>query len=299
MARILCVGLATQDFIFSVDELPSRPEKTRARAMVAAGGGLAATAAVAVARLGGQAMLATRLGDDFVGNHIVAELLRERIDCALVRRFPGTTSSVSAVLVLPDGERLVVNHADDAIPDHPSWLPAELPDDIAAVHGDTRWEAGALHMFAIARQKGVPAVLDVERAPQRAELLRAATHAVFSAQALREYLRQSDLPAAVASLAARHGTFIAVTDGAHGTFFAGPDGQGHVPSFPVRVVDTLGAGDTFHGAMTLGLGEGMDEAAALRFASAAAALKCTRFGGRAGIPSRGETEDFLRLHTTR
>jgi sulfofructose kinase len=296
MARVLCVGLATQDFIFSVDELPSRPEKTRARAMVAAGGGLAATAAVAVARLGGEVTLATRLGDDFIGDQIVSELMGEGVDCALVQRFPGTTSSVSAVLVLPDGERLVVNHGDDAIPDDPTWLPAKLPDKIAAVHGDTRWEAGALHMFAAARGKGVPAVLDVERAPEREELLGAATHAVFSAQGLREYLRQSDIPAAVASLAKRHGTFIAVTDGAQGTFFAGPSGQGHVPSFPVRAVDTLGAGDTFHGALTLGLGEGMDEVTALRFASAAAALKCTRFGGRAGIPSRAETDEFLRRH---
>jgi sulfofructose kinase len=297
MARILCVGLATQDFIFSVDELPSRPEKTRARAMVAAGGGLAATAAVAVARLGGQAVLATRLGDDFIGDQILSELTGEGVDCALVRRFPGTTSSVSAVLVLPDGERLVINHGDDAIADDPSWLPAKLPDDIAAVHGDTRWEAGALHMFTVARRKGVPAVLDVERAPQHGEVLGAATHAVFSAPALREYMGESDIPAAVASLAAQHGTFIAVTDGACGTFFAGPRGQGHVPSFPVKALDTLGAGDTFHGALTLGLGERMDEAGALRFASAAAALKCTRFGGRAGIPSRAETDEFLRRHS--
>jgi sulfofructose kinase len=296
MARILCVGLATQDFIFSVDELPSRPEKTRARAMVAAGGGLAATAAVAVARLGGDAVLATRLGDDFIGDQILSELMRERIDCAFVRRFPGATSSVSAVLVLPDGERLVVNHGDDAISDDASWLPAELPDDIAGVHGDTRWEAGALHLFAAARRKGVPVVLDVEHAPMHGALLEAATHAVFSAQAIREYLGERDVAAAVATLAGRHGTFVAATDGAHGTYFAGPGGRGHAPSFPVKAVDTLGAGDTFHGALTLALGEGMNEADALRFASAAAALKCTRFGGRAGIPSRAETEDFLRRH---
>jgi len=66
------------------------------------------------------------------------------------------------------------------------------------------------------------------------------------------------------------------------------------PAFAVRAVDTLGAGDVFHGAFALAIGEGMPERRAVRFANAAAALKCTRFGGgRGGAPSRAEVERFL------
>jgi sugar/nucleoside kinase (ribokinase family) len=65
------------------------------------------------------------------------------------------------------------------------------------------------------------------------------------------------------------------------------------PAFPVHTVDTLGAGDIFHGAFTLAITEKQDLRSALRFASAAAALKCTRFGGAFACPQRPEVEAFL------
>ena len=68
----------------------------------------------------------------------------------------------------------------------------------------------------------------------------------------------------------------------------------HERAFAVPVVDTLGAGDIFHGAFALALGQGRSETLALRFANAAAALKCTRPGGGAGAPWRHEVEAFLK-----
>ena len=62
----------------------------------------------------------------------------------------------------------------------------------------------------------------------------------------------------------------------------------------MTAVDTLGAGDVWHGAFALRLAEGADELTAIRFASAAAALKCTRPGGRMGAPSRAEVAAFLK-----
>jgi sulfofructose kinase len=70
----------------------------------------------------------------------------------------------------------------------------------------------------------------------------------------------------------------------------------HDPAFPITAVDTLAAGDVWHGAFALGLAEGMPEREAVRFASATSALKCTRFGGRAGAPRRAEVERFLEEH---
>ena len=66
-----------------------------------------------------------------------------------------------------------------------------------------------------------------------------------------------------------------------------------LPVFAVEAVDTLGAGDSFHGGFALALAEGRDEVAAMRFGAAAAALKCTRFGGISGTPRRGEVEALL------
>jgi len=70
-------------------------------------------------------------------------------------------------------------------------------------------------------------------------------------------------------------------------------GVRHLPAFAVPVVDTLAAGDVFHGAFALELARGKAAADALRFAAAAAAIKCTRPGGRGGSPSRDEVEKFL------
>ena len=71
-------------------------------------------------------------------------------------------------------------------------------------------------------------------------------------------------------------------------------GQAQVmPTFPVHTVDTLGAGDVFHGAFALAIAEGSRIVDAMRFASAAAALKCTRFGGAFAAPDRAEVEGLL------
>jgi len=83
------------------------------------------------------------------------------------------------------------------------------------------------------------------------------------------------------------------TDGANGALWRQGAVVGHRPAFAVNSVDTLAAGDVFHGAFALALAEGREEAHSLRFAAGAAALKCTRFGGIAGTPARAEVERLL------
>ena len=114
-----------------------------------------------------------------------------------------------------------------------------------------------------------------------------------SAQALRLMTGVEDLSAALQSLRATLSGWLAVTDGPRGVFYLDGNGVKHYPAFAVDAVDSLGAGDVFHGAFALALAEGMNEQRALRFASAAAAIKCTRFGGRDGCPTRVELDAFL------
>jgi sulfofructose kinase len=297
MAGVLCVGIATQDFVFGLDAIPTTAEKHRARDLAVVGGGIAANAAVAVARLGARAMLATRLGDDTTGRDIVADLEAEGVDCALCRRFPGRRSSSSAVLVDARGERMVINYADEALPSGAGWLPQRLPDGIRAVMADTRWEEGGLALFAAARASGGFGVLDADRAVRHPELLSAATHVAWAAQALREATGIEDPREGLAVAAGRADAWMAVTDGGNGVWFTEGGAIAHEPAFSIVPVDTLGAGDVFHGALALGLAEGRDARSAVRFAAAAAALKCTRFGGRAGAPTRAELDAFMNDRT--
>jgi sulfofructose kinase len=293
MSSLLCVGIATLDYVYGVEALPTEGRKYRAGALEVVGGGIAANAAVAAARLGGEALLATRLGDDATGDAIRAELAAEGVDLALSNPVWGRRSPVSAIMVDPAGERMIVSYSDGDMPDEPDWLAQSLPKDVGAVLGDTRWEKGALRFFHLARQAGLPAILDGDRKPADPELLAAATHIAFSEVGLAELTGLDDPHAALHSLD-RGDCWLAVTMGPAGVLVAERGEIRHHPAFAVEAVDTLGAGDVWHGAFALALAEGRAETEAIRFASAAASIKCTRFGGRKGAPGRAEVERFLR-----
>lgn len=280
--------------MFGVAEFPARAQKHRAGSFEAVGGGPAATAAVAIARLGGTAQLAARIGDDEVGRLIAAELEDYGVDCRALRRCAGCVSSVSAVLVDRLGERLIVNYLDPQLPVEAGWLPEPHAVGALAVLADTRWPEGALAALESARRAGLPGVLDADvPVPADGRLLAAASHVAFSADALREYTGLEDLEEALQTVAVQTGTWCCVTAGAGGVHVAEPGRSWHEPAFTVAVVDTLGAGDVWHGAFALALAEGRGELPAVRFASAAAALKVGRRGGRRGAPSRGEVEALL------
>jgi sulfofructose kinase len=225
---------------------------------------------------------------------ISSELLAHGVDCGNLRRCPGCSSSASAVIVDARGERMIVNHLDPALPADPSWLPAAERVGAAAVLADTRWPEGALAALRAAREAGLPAVLDADRPiPSDGELLRAATHVAFSADALADYTGVADPARGLERAASELTGWCGVTVGRDGVLAQAGGELRHYPGFDVPVVDTLGAGDVWHGAFALALAEGRDEAAAVRFASAAAALKVQRKGGRSGAPTRAELDSFL------
>jgi sulfofructose kinase len=297
MASVLCIGISVLDYVFRVDSMPTRAEKYRSHDMATVGGGIAANAAVTVARQGGSSHLITRLGGDDLGRTILAQIAADGVDVGMSRQFDGVRSQMSCILVDKTGERMIISYADPAMPDGTDWLPSVLPAEVDAVLGDTRWESGSKHIMRLARLAAKPAVMDIDRRPHDAELIESCSHAALSAQAATEMTGRNDPREAVEVLAQRHSCWLAVTDGAHGVWWTDGGTVRHTPAFAIEARDTLGAGDAWHGAFALGLAEGMAEAEAVRYASAVAALKCMTFGGRAGIPDRAATEAFLRERT--
>jgi sugar/nucleoside kinase (ribokinase family) len=124
-------------------------------------------------------------------------------------------------------------------------------------------------------------------------LFRIATHVIFSAECLRATTGVDDLGAALARIAQTGDAFLAVTNGADDILWRDGATLRRSSVFAVKAVDSLGAGDAFHGAFTLALAEGREVAAAMRFAAAAAALKCTRLGGSLAAPTRAEVDGLL------
>ncbi|MFL1462300.1 PfkB family carbohydrate kinase [Roseococcus sp. DSY-14] len=273
---VIGLGSAVLDHLFRVGEIPSPPAKERATAYRAMVGGMAANAAIAVARLGGRAALWGRLGEDANGAAARAELEAEGVDCAGLRGFPGARTPVSAVVVDKRGERVTFGWRGEALPADPGWLPLERLRGAAGFHCDPRWPEGAAAALEAARH--LPTVLDAEKGEARIllELVPRARHAVFSEGGLANFAPgQRAAEALRRALAAGRTEVAAVTRGERGVLWlaAGMERAGEVPAFPVEAANTTGAGDVFHGAYALALAEGQPVPDALRFAAAAGALR--------------------------
>jgi sulfofructose kinase len=293
--RIICVGHAALDRIYRIEAFPPEPTKVRALEHVECGGGMAANAAVAIARLGGKAELWSRTGDDGAGNAIRAGLKAEKVDMRCVQGFDGARSSTSAIIVDGKGERLIVGQRDAGMPSGTSWLPLERIREADAVLGDVRWLEGIRAVFTRARKEKVPTILDADLGAREAlgGILKLTDYAIFCAPALREFApagSNADRLEHVLSLGPKHA---GVTLGREGYLWRERKENGRLPAFSVSVTDTTGAGDAFHGAFALMVAEGRPVPECVRVAAAVAALKCTRLGSRAGLPTRGELDAFL------
>ena len=296
MTRILCLGMSAMDAIYRVAAIPAVPTKILATGFSECGGGMAANASVAVARLGGAAHYWGRVGADPLGERILAELVREGVDVAMVRRVPGCASPSAAILVAPDGDRLVCAFNDPALDPDPAWLPLASVAGFPAVLSDVRWPQGARAVLGAARSAGRIAVLDGDVGPPDAilDLAGRATHAMFSEPGLSAVSGTDEPGAGLARVAGQVEATVGVTLGAAGFLWRDGSAERYVAAPRVAVIDTLAAGDVWHGAFTLALAEGSNIATAARFANTAAALKCTKPGGRAGAPSRAEVAAALR-----
>ena len=208
---------------------------------------------------------------------------------------PGLVTPISNIMIDPSGERTIVTFRDPELWKVRLPLDETLLDDCSAILTESRCAAFCTDLCAEARRRGIPVVVDVDRAMSLREgLLTASSHLVFSSEPLQETANVRDDGEALKKIAKLTPSFLAGTRGPQGTIWL--DEQGNLqqtPAFPVHTVDTLGAGDIFHGAFALAVTEKQELRQALRFASAAAALKCTRFGGAYAAPQRAEVEELL------
>lgn len=240
--------------------------------MISGGGAL--NAASAIASLGGTASLAGAIGDDELGAFLRRLMAVRQINDRLVSRIPGVSTSRSAILVTPDGDRTIINHRPPVLAQFDFAFPDDFAFDAALV--DTRWPEGAAQIAKAALRAGKPVVVDAE-APvaQAAKVLEGASHVVFSEQGLDDFCGGCD--AAALTLAQKQlGNWCAVTRGAKSVLCFDGTRFTEVPTFPTEAKNTLGAGDVWHGAFTLALANQLSETQAVHWANAAASLKVRR-----------------------
>jgi len=297
--QVCTVGHAAVDHCFDIDQFPSHPTKTPARGYRVISGGMAANASIAAVRLGAEVRLHGAIGDDEAGDFLVHRLEKCGVQCHYLQRVPDAGSSISAVVIDAHGERQIYNSRGEA-------LLRAAPLDVAGLAGcdvlmvDPRWMAGALAALQWARGAGVLSVMDGDISPQAdlRALAALADWAVFSESGLAAFAPGLSAPAALQAALDAGAQVAAVTLGAHGVkWLRRGTEQGGVQSlaaFEVQAQDTNGAGDVFHASLAIAITQGRTDRDAMRFASAAAALKCQRNGGVARGPDLQEVERFLR-----
>jgi sulfofructose kinase len=290
-------GVVSVDDLVYVDRYPPYGSKVQVQARQRQGGGLTGTALVAAARLGARAGYCGVLGDDELSRWTLEQFQREGVDCSAVLLQPGARPTQSVVLVeLSTAQRTIFFSREGVVA-----RPAEAMDD--ALIGGTRVllvdhtnVEGGLAAVAAAHRHGVVVISDIEdeRIPGISALIAGVDHLLASAEFGRRVTGQADPAEMVRALARPERACCAITAGERGVWYAERGGPVRwQPALPVQVVDTTGCGDVFHGAYAACIARGEPVEQAMRVAAVAAALKATRLGGRAGIPSRATVEQFL------
>ena len=294
---VLCAGIAVQDILFRVDTFPPPGGKAMTHDYMTVCGGCAANAAIAIARLGGRVGFTGPVGgeNDSASNQFVASMQKEGIDTSGIVRVVGAAIPVSSIMIDATGERIIVTHRDHRVEDAHPPDPDALVSGITLLLADNRFPEYVRPICEVARRHGIPIVLDADRPTTEDDPLFAIpSHVVFSSECLRATTGEQDLGAALLRMIPRTKAFLAVSDGPSPVRYIADGALHTLPVFKVDATDTLAAGDVFHAGFALALAEGRDEISALRFGAAAAALKCTRFGGSMGAPTRGEVEALLK-----
>ena len=297
---VVGLGLATLDILTRTPRLPNPNDCFAIDQIDMQGGGPVATALVAAARLGGQCAYLGSLAPDPPGQQIAAELEKYGIDMSYAVRRREGTSSASVILVEQNsGQRAILFQKSTAPDLRPDEVPLQLLRSTRALHLDGFYLPAAIHAARMARENGTLVSFDGGAGEGvwegTDELLPLVDLMVVALLFAAGATGLADPQAAGQALLGKYGPRqVVVTDGENGCWYCDGETNLYQPAFHVDVVDTTGAGDTFHGAYLYAcLQEAWTPASRLEFASAVAALKCTRLGGRTGIPDLPQTLEFL------
>lgn len=280
---VLCVGYACVDINFSVSHHPSSDEKIRARSMTSCGGGPAANAAVAVARLGGTARFCGYLGNDAFGEAHLQEFVSAGVYCDVMARGSSPTP-LATVTIKPDGARSIIDYRSPTALAPPDCISlATHPCKVLLVDGHQ--PLLSLRLVEEARSRGIPSVLDAGSINDGTRLLYNKVDFLIASEKFAKAMSHEEDPRL--TLAALDGSapLVAATWGADGVYWQDKDDHHHLPAFDISAVDTTGAGDAFHAAFALGLAQGLRLRDNMRRACATGALTCMQYGARNALPN--------------
>ncbi len=294
---VIGIGCAAADYLGVVARHPRVDEKMQMLDFSQQGGGLTATALVALARLGARASFISKLGPDAISRFIIDGLGDEGVATDRVIVDPEARGQFAFVMVeRGTGKRSILFSRVGVKRLRPEEVDADYIRSAKLLIVDDYECAGAMRAAEVAREAGIPVAMDADGVDRNAgDLIALADFPVLPAGFAMTFTGAETPQEAASRLCGKYRPSAAVvTAGEAGCYCASADENFHQPAFKVEAVDTTGAGDVFHGGFAYGLLRGWPLRKTVRFAAAMAALQCTHLGGRPGIPNLKEVESFLR-----
>lgn len=301
---VIGLGCCTLDILIRTNRLPTWEQHCMFQELRIDGGGQAATAMTAVSRLGISAGLIATAGNDEIADIKINLTKRYGVDTSHIIRRNCPEMGVVIVLVhAKTGERLFFGGGKQGqYPIHPSELDHSYITTAKYLLIDGLHRESAIQSARWIREAGGKVVFDAGTPsskivpPDRLEFIQHVDILISGSGYAQAVTGIDDIYIAGKKIIEKGPHIFVQTEGDRGCYTVTADDAFYNSAFKIKVVDTTGAGDVFHGAYIVGLMQGWDLHRTAQFASAVAAIKCTRMGGRTGIPTFAETLDFLRIH---
>ena len=300
--RVLVLGGINMGLITRAEALPAPGQTLRGERFYSSPGGKGATQAVAASRLGARVRMVGRVGGDLFGPALLESLRSHGVDTSDVAVDGEAASGVGVILLDGRGQnRVLATYGANLLcgGEQLRAVEAALPEtDVLLLQMEIPFDA-SLRAARAARERNVRVILDPAPAADIPAEAFAAFDIIAPNQSEAEHLvgvavEDAESAARAAGLLLERGAPAAVIKMAElGACYRTADEEGFVPPFAVEAVDTTSAGDAFHGALAVALGEGRTLGDAVTFAAAAGALAVTRPGVQDSMPGCTEVEELL------
>ena len=292
---VVGMGLNSVDFLTMVPEFPTLNSKMKILQFSKQGGGQVATAMVALARWGVKTKYIGKVGGDELGQFSLNSIRQEGVDVSSVIIEPNATNQFAVIIVDGvSGERTILWDRDERLMYREGEMRKEEVCSGKLLHLDGHDLTAAIQCARWAKEEGIPIVLDIDKVePLTFELIREIDFVITSSRFPSLFTGISDREKALIEIQKQISGFLCATLGREGAIALVDKEILYIKGLEVNVVDTTGAGDVFHAGFIYGLLQNWEVVEILRFANAAAALKCRDLGGRRGIPTLEEVQKFL------
>lgn len=298
MAKVVGIGAAVFDILMTADAFPKEDTKLQGKETKIQCGGPCATGLVAMSKLGEPVCYMGTVGDDMYGSFITSELTRFGVDASSVEVVPGSSFHSFVLLNLSNTSRTCIWNRGKAAQPTEKNVDLEVLKNAQFLHLDGNQLECAIYAAQKAHEFGVTVSLDAGGAYPGIERLLPLVDVLIPSEEFS--MKVTGCATAVEAAKVLQEKYnpkvLVITQGCKGGFIWEDGKEVRYPVYPVKAIDSNGAGDTFHGAFVAGRLKGMSIYESCCFASATSALKCTRFGAQEGIPGYEEVLDFMKTH---